>query len=84
MNLSSGRVRIEQTFDMLKQRFRQLCHCKLKGVEKLCQFVSACCVLHNLADGNDFVNEEVVCEEEDGIVPNDVDRGLEEQELLGL
>lgn len=52
--LSSARVYIEHTFGILKQRFRQLYYCKLRGMDKLCHFVRACCVLHNLANDTDL------------------------------
>ncbi|XP_058987718.1 putative nuclease HARBI1 isoform X1 [Musca domestica] len=61
--LSSGRVKIEHTFGMVKQRFRQLYYCKLRGVKKLCHFIRACCVLHNLANENDFDFDEISEEE---------------------
>lgn len=54
IKLSSARVTIEHTFGILKQRFRQLYYCKLRGIEKLCHFIRACCVLHNLANEDDF------------------------------
>lgn len=54
IKLSSGRVRIEHSFGILKQRFRQLYYCKLRGIKKLCHFIRACCVLHNLADEDDI------------------------------
>ncbi|KAI8122321.1 putative nuclease HARBI1 [Lucilia cuprina] len=54
IKLSSARVSIEHTFGILKQRFRQLYYCKLKGVKKLCHFIRACCVLHNIASENDL------------------------------
>ncbi|XP_036340414.1 putative nuclease HARBI1 [Rhagoletis pomonella] len=53
IKLSSGRVAIEHTFGILKQRFRQLYYCKL-GVEKLCHFIRTCCVLHNIANQDDL------------------------------
>uniref|UniRef100_A0A6P7HA58 Nuclease HARBI1 n=1 Tax=Diabrotica virgifera virgifera TaxID=50390 RepID=A0A6P7HA58_DIAVI len=52
--LSIGRVKIEHTFGVLKQRFRQLYHCKLKGIKEICHFVRAVCVLHNMADLDDL------------------------------
>ncbi|XP_037927296.1 putative nuclease HARBI1 [Teleopsis dalmanni] len=51
---SYARMSIDNAFGMLKQRFRQLYHCKLKGTQKLCHFIMACCVLHNIADENDL------------------------------
>lgn len=47
--LSQCRVDIENTFGILKQRIRQLYYCKLQGIEYLCHFIRACCVLHNLS-----------------------------------
>lgn len=47
IKLSSGRVCIEQ-------RFRQLNYCKLRGIKKLCHFIRACCVLHNIANESDL------------------------------
>lgn len=60
IQLRSGRVRIEYTFGIVKQRFRQLYYWKLRSIKKLFHFVRACCVLHNIADQNDlnFVEEE--------------------------
>ncbi|XP_017471897.1 PREDICTED: putative nuclease HARBI1 isoform X1 [Rhagoletis zephyria] len=52
--LSKGRVAIEHSFGLLKQRFRQLYYCKLRGIKKLCHFIRACCVLHNLANEDDI------------------------------
>ena len=54
MSLTSGRVAIEHTFGILKQRFRQLYYCKLRGDKKLCHFIRACCVLHNIANEDDL------------------------------
>ncbi|XP_017473576.1 PREDICTED: putative nuclease HARBI1 [Rhagoletis zephyria] len=54
IKLSSGRIAIEHSFGILKQRFRQLYHCKLRGMKKICHFVRDCCVLHNIADEEDL------------------------------
>ena len=54
MCLTSGKVAIEHTFGILKQRFRQLYYCKLRGDKKLCHFIRACCVLHNIANEDDL------------------------------
>lgn len=54
IKLSLARVAIEHSFGILKQRFRQLYYCKLRGIEKLCHFIRACCVLHNIANENDL------------------------------
>lgn len=47
--LCGTRVIIEQTFGLLKQRFRQLLHeVDFHTVDKICKFSLACCVLHNM------------------------------------
>lgn len=63
--LSSRRVIIENAFGLLKEKFRQIHYCRLRGIPTLCHFVRACFVLHNLAtdpntqfDDNDNVIEE--------------------------
>lgn len=65
IKLSSGRVFVQHSFGMLKQRFRQLYYCKLKGIKKLCHFIRACYVFHNLANENDFIfTEDVIYDQE--------------------
>ena len=51
---SSTRVAIEHTFGLLKQRFRQLFHLKVRGSPRICHVIKACCVLHNLSDFNEL------------------------------
>ncbi|XP_017467329.1 PREDICTED: putative nuclease HARBI1 [Rhagoletis zephyria] len=75
IKLSSGRVAIEHCFGILKQRFRQLYFCKLKGQKKVCHFIRACCVLHNIAKEDDL---EFVMQDEEGVlgyVPEQISRG---------
>ncbi|CAH1380637.1 unnamed protein product [Tenebrio molitor] len=44
---------------LLKQKFRQLYHLKLRKLEDMVHFIRACCVLHNMALDDDFpLNEE--------------------------
>lgn len=52
--ISSARVFIEHTFGILKQRFRQLFHVKLQGHERICKFIRACCILHNIGNESDL------------------------------
>jgi hypothetical protein len=53
--LSSNRYVIR----LLKQKFRQLYHLKLRKLEDMVHFIRACCVLHNMALDDDFpLNEE--------------------------
>lgn len=40
-------------FGELKQCFRQLYFCELHSFERMVKVISACCVLHNLADSKD-------------------------------
>lgn len=65
MVLSNQRINIEHSFGILKQRFRQLHYCKLRGVKLLCHFIRACIVLHNIADEVDlpFIYDEVQADE---------------------
>ncbi|XP_053687031.1 putative nuclease HARBI1 [Sabethes cyaneus] len=42
------RVKIENCFELLKQRFRQLFRLDFFTVLKMCKFIMACCVLHNI------------------------------------
>lgn len=51
--LSSCRVVVENAFGILKQRFRQLYHFKLRNIVRMVQTIHACCVLHNLASTRD-------------------------------
>lgn len=51
-----ARVKIENTFGILKSRFRQLMRLEMWSVLKLSQFILACCVLHNLCMKNNDMN----------------------------
>lgn len=66
--LSATRVLIENAFGVLKQRFRQLKEIEFFSVERMCQLIMSCCVLHNLCiDADDFFDEglgEVILQEE--------------------
>lgn len=52
--LSSCRIVVEHAFGIMKQRFRQLYHCKLHNLERCVTFIHACCVLHNIASDDDL------------------------------
>lgn len=52
--LSSCRVIIENAFGILKQRFRQLYHFKLRDNPRMVRVIHACCVLHNIANIKDL------------------------------
>lgn len=55
-NLKLARTRyvIEHCFGILKQKFRQLYHLKLRSEHDIANFIRACCVLHNLALEDDL------------------------------
>lgn len=57
--LSHCRIAIEHTFGMLKQKFRQLYHLKLRDIPTMCHFIRACCVLYNLTLGIQESEEEL-------------------------
>lgn len=42
------RVKIENSFALLKSRFRQLTRLDFRTVKRICKFIVACCTLHNL------------------------------------
>ncbi len=52
--LEKCRTVVDKSFTALKQRFRQLCHLKLKNRLRAVKFIHACCVLHNLASPEDL------------------------------
>lgn len=48
MQHSINRVKIEHCNGVLKQKWRQLYHVKLRDIRLIVNFIRACCVLHNL------------------------------------
>ncbi|KAH9375388.1 hypothetical protein HPB48_010077 [Haemaphysalis longicornis] len=72
---SQQRVAIENTFGLLKQRFRRLYFVDAKTVEQSCYVVMAACVLHNLCnDERDFLQELTSLRHDDD-VGNDASEG---------
>lgn len=65
--LSHCRIIIEHTFGILKQKFRQLYHLKLRDEVLICHFIRACCVLYNLSL-NKEENEDVQREDQPDII----------------
>lgn len=54
VKLAKNRYIIEHTFGILKQKFRQMYHIKLRKIRFIAHFIRAACVLHNLAIDDDF------------------------------
>lgn len=52
---SSNRICIEHCNGLLKQKWRQLYHLKLRDIRTIVHFIRACCVLHNLALNDNFL-----------------------------
>ncbi|KAK9680902.1 DDE superfamily endonuclease [Popillia japonica] len=61
--LSQCRVDIENTFGILKQRFRVLYHCKLKNIKLICHLIRACCTLHNMSQNDEIEIDDITNEE---------------------
>lgn len=84
LKLSKNRYVIEHCFGLLKQKFRQLYHLKLRGIPHIVHFIRACCVLHNLALEDDFpeaLNDDIGIDEEN--VGNENDH-QDENNLNGI
>ncbi|KAH7984824.1 hypothetical protein HPB51_026915 [Rhipicephalus microplus] len=72
---SQQRVLIENTFGLLKQRFRRLYLVDAKSVQQCCYIVMAACVLHNMCnDERDFLEELATLPQEED-VGNDESEG---------
>ncbi|KAK4876905.1 hypothetical protein RN001_009411 [Aquatica leii] len=54
VQLSKNRYVIEHTFGILKQKFRQLYHIKLRDVVFIAHLIRAACVLHNVCINDEF------------------------------
>lgn len=55
--LSRNTSVVEHCLHLLKLRFRQLLHIKLRNMEDIVNFIQACCILHNIAIEDAFVFE---------------------------
>lgn len=59
LKLAKNRYVIEHTFGILKQKFRQLYHIKIRHIRTIVHLIRAACVLHNIALEDNFIfNEE--------------------------
>ncbi|XP_050513236.1 putative nuclease HARBI1 isoform X2 [Diabrotica virgifera virgifera] len=54
VKLSKNRYVIEHCFGIVKQKFRQLYHVKLRNIRFIVHFIRAACVLHNIALEDNF------------------------------
>ncbi|GLV40906.1 uncharacterized protein CBL_08480 [Carabus blaptoides fortunei] len=59
IKLSQNRYIVEHCFGILKQKFRQLYHLKLRKIVDMVHFIRACCVIHNFALDDNFHVENV-------------------------
>ena len=73
--LSANRYVVEHCFGLLKQKFRQLYHLKLRDMQSIAHFIRACAVLHNMSLHEEFPFEDVAEEE---AVENDAPQEGEE------
>ncbi|KAJ8930288.1 hypothetical protein NQ314_016907 [Rhamnusium bicolor] len=60
IKLAKNRYKIEHCFGMLKQKFRQLYHVKLRNIRLIVHLIRAACVLHNISLDDFNVAEEIV------------------------
>lgn len=57
---------IENTFGIVKKRFRQLFRIEIRDVDRITKFILACCVLHNICvDSNDAYDDLEDSDDED-------------------
>lgn len=85
--LCRNRYIIEHCFGILKQKFRQLFHIKMKKIPDVIHFIRACCTLHNLAIKDEVPNLEFVNEEQqvhEGLVPIEEYDGMYDDDRDGI
>lgn len=84
----SSRIVIVHSFGILKQRFRQLYYCKLRGMKKICHFIRACVVLHNLCNNDEILSEidfdDIIIEEDanENHIRHDQEQGFNRRNIL--
>lgn len=65
----SSRVVVENSFGILKKRFRQLKSIEIRDVDRITKFILSCCVLHNICiDAND-TDDDLMDSDDDDDVP---------------
>lgn len=69
--LSTNRYVIEHCFGIMKQKFRQLYHVKIKDIECVVHFIRVCAVLHNLSLDVVFHEDEQAAPEHDIVLNED-------------
>lgn len=65
------RVKIENAFGLLKQRFRQLMQLDFITVKRSASFIISCCVLHNLCIINNDYLDDLNIENDEEYIEND-------------
>nr|CAI5848815.1 unnamed protein product [Callosobruchus analis] len=83
IKLSKNRCVIEHCFGILKQKFRQLYHIKLRNVRTIVHFLRAACVLHNIALEDNFVmpDEAVPNQPQQNVEANDDENDDDDEEV---
>nr|CAI5817044.1 unnamed protein product [Callosobruchus analis] len=83
VKLSKNRCVIEHCFGILKQKFRQLYHIKLRNVRTIVHFLRAACVLHNIALEDNFVmpDEAVPNQPQQNVEANDDENDDDDEEV---
>lgn len=78
VKLNSNRYVIEHCFGMLKQKFRQLYHVKLRSIPYIVHLIRAACVLHNVSIEDEFAPNLNDINLEENIIQHEVDDEDEE------
>lgn len=82
--LAKNRYVIEHCFGIIKQKFRQLYHIKLRRLDYLVHMIRAACVLHNLALEDElFIEDNEEYENLDNQLENIGNEPINEEELDG-
>lgn len=60
MKLSKTHYVIEHCLGILKQKFRQMFHVKLRNITYIVHLIRAACVLHNISINDDFISNDYI------------------------